>query len=695
MPSLRLGIDIGGTFTDLALHDTATGRCWTGKVLTTPADLTRAVVDGMRQVLAEAGIAARALAAVIHATTQASNTVIERSGAACALITTEGFRDILEMGREARYDVYDLFLDLPAPLVPRRLRLEVQERREPDGRIRKTLRGSDVRRIARLLARERVEAVAVCLLHSYANPRHEREVRRLLKAAGCQGPIILSSDVCPEIREYERTVTTTVNAYLAPKMQGYLRRFQKALREEGSTAPVHVMSSSGGYSTISSACARPVELLESGPAAGALAAAATGRQVGWRAAISFDMGGTTAKTALIHEGEPSIARMYEVARMQRFTRGSGLPILSSAVELMEIGAGGGSIAWVDALGLLKVGPQSAGSEPGPACYGRGGMEPTVTDADMLLGYLDPKAFLGGTMRLDWEAAIQAIERHVAKPLGIGVTEAAWGIYNVITESMARASRVHIVERGHDPRRFGLIAFGGAGPVHAAALAERLGVADILVPAKAGVISALGLLAAPPVANLVETYLTGLVGANWKRVKAIFTRLEREARRTLALSEAAPLTCVRSADMRYHGQGHEIAVRLPDRLDGAGTGPAVEAAFNEAYRRLYDRHNEGAPIEILNWRLTAIGPAPETRGSGNPSGSAGSDHGGGRRPVWFGAGWVETPVVQRDALTPGDPRPGPALVEERETTTVVPPGALWWLDSDGNLRIRVETAGGSA
>ena len=471
--ALSVCVDIGGTFTDVVLMNGAGAALASEKVLTTSGDLSSGAIEGVRRLLRASGVEPAAVGEVVHATTQTSNTVIERTGARTALVTTAGFRDILELGRESRYDVYDLFIELPAPLVPRPLRLEVDERLAADGRVERAPDPEAVRGLARRLVEEGVEAVAICLLHAYRNPVSERAVRDSLRAGGFAGPVVLSSDVCPEIREYERAATTVANAYVYPRIAAYLRTLERRLREEGIGGSLSLFSSYGGRLTPAAAERRPVEMLECGAAAGVLTAAATATQVGWPRALSFDMGGTTAKAAIVRDGRPRLARSYEVARLARFMAGSGLPVTASAVDLIEIGAGGGSIAAVDALGLVTVGPQSAGSDPGPACYGRGGRRPTVADADLVLGYLGAGGDAGGSdLRLDPALAREAIEREIAAPLGRSVEDAAMAIHDIVVEQMARAARLHAVAQGEDPRRLRIVAFGGAGPVHAAALGRR-------------------------------------------------------------------------------------------------------------------------------------------------------------------------------------------------------------------------------
>src|SRR5258707_2910919 len=493
----RIGVDIGGTFTDLVWVDETTGAVRVGKLLTTPKDPSQAVEEGVVTLLHEAGAATTAVRALIHGTTLATNALIERKGARVGLLTTAGFRDAIEIGREGRYDMYDLFIDPPVPLVPRQLRVEVAERVQADGSVLRPLDEAQARAAVTQLGALGVEAIAICLLHAYRNPTHERALARLCAELMPGVPVSCSSDVVPEIREYERTSTPPANVYVMPLMSRYLDDLERKLQGLGIPGRLYVMMSAGGIGTPETAKRVPIRLVESGPAAGALAAARMARQGGMDRVLSFDMGGTTAKACVIDRGEPLLAREFDVARADGFKKGSGLPIRVPVVELIEIGAGGGSIARVDRMGLLKVGPDSAGADPGPACYGLGGREPTVTDADLLLGYLDADFFLGRRMRLDVEAARRAIETRVAQPLGLTVTEAAWGLHRVVNENMAAAARVHGIERGKDLRGYPLFAFGGAGPVHAWQVGRILRVPRRVLPPRAGAPPAPPAAARPP------------------------------------------------------------------------------------------------------------------------------------------------------------------------------------------------------
>jgi len=691
-PSLRIGVDIGGTFTDLILLDDRGTAFQIGKVLTTPADPAGAVTQGVRDLLQAAGLPASAVGQIVHGTTLLTNALIERKGARTALITTRGFRDALEIAREHRYDMYDLFIERPAPLVPRHRRYEVAERVLEDGTVVEPLDLDEVRRLVETLRRDDVDAVAVCFLHSYRAPAHERAAGELIRAAAPAWDCALSHEVVPEIREYERTSTTVANVYIQGLASRYLSRLQERLEAMGVAGPLFIMQSTGGISSVETARRFPIRVVESGPAAGALAAAHHGMLAGRADLLSFDMGGTTAKACLVEGGEPLTAPEFEVARVYRFKRGSGLPIKVPAIEMIEIGAGGGSLARVDRLGLLTVGPDSAGAEPGPACYGRGGTEPTVTDADLVLGYLDPEFFLGGRLRLDRRAALAAIEERVAGPLGLDPVQAAWGIHQVVNENMASAVRVHAVERGKDIRRFPLFAFGGAGPVHAHRVARILRCATVVCPLGAGVAAAMGFLVAPLVFDFVRTLHARLEAVEWGAVRAAVAEMEDEGRRILSTTlPPEQVTFRRWADMRYRGQGHEIRVPLSAGGLGPGSEAALRTAFEQAYTAIYGHSAPDVPVDVVSWRLAAQGPRPALR----LPGGTGAGRGAGpepalktRRPAYLPerGGYAEVAVYDRYRLAPGDAFDGPAIVEERESTAVVGPDARARVDDWQNLVI---------
>lgn len=693
VPQVRLGVDIGGTFTDLLLVNEQTGEVVIGKTLTTPDDPSLAVEQETAAALARAEVPAGAVRSVVHGTTLVTNAIIERKGDLTALVTTRGYRDALEIGREHRYDMYDVTLELPRPLVPRHLRLGITERVLSDGSVRRPLDEAGVERLARELARKGIKAVAVSLLHSYRNPEHEQRVGEIFAQVAPDIRVSLSSDVVPEMKEYERTSTTVCNAYVKRLVDRYLADLERRLTALGVGGRLHVMLSSGGVGVVATGRRYPVRLLESGPAAGALASAHIGRGAGYRDLLSFDMGGTTAKLCIIQDGRPLTTSQLEVARVYRFKKGSGLPVRIPVIDMIEVGAGGGSIAHLDSLGLMKVGPESAGADPGPACYGRGGTEPTVTDADLVLGYLDPRFFLGGRMALDVDAARTAIKTRIADPLGLSMTDAAWGIHRIVNENMANAARIHAVERGKDPRAFPLFAFGGAGPVHACALASLVGNFAVIVPLGAGVGSTIGLLAAPLAFDFVRTSLEDLTAANWTRVNAIVADMEREGRALLheAGVESAQIETRRSVEMRYLGQGHEVEVPLPDGELGPASVDRIFDGFNRVYRRLFGRVAERVGVEAVNWRVTVSGPDPalDLRRRVSAAGADATQAIKTTRPVYFGevGDYRSTVVYDRYRLGPGTTFEGPAVVEERESTVVVGPGARVSVDESMNLLVR--------
>jgi N-methylhydantoinase A len=690
VPHYSLGIDIGGTFTDLVVYDHDTGRQWSRKVLTTHDDPARAVAAGTRALLAEGRLEPSRFTRVVHATTLFANALIERKGARTGLLTTAGFADTLEIGRERKFDLYDLAITKPEPLVPRDLRLEVTERVGADGRVRLPVDRREVAARARRLAEAGVEAIAIVFLHAYANPRHEAEAARIVARTLPRLAVTTSHEVAPEVREFERASTTVANAYIKPLAQRYLELMGRRLAEASIPAPLLLMLSSGGLTHVAEAERAPVRMLESGPAAGAIAAAFFGKDDAHGKVLAFDMGGTTAKLSLVDEGEPLIAYSFEAARQRRFIEGSGLPIRISTIELIEIGAGGGSIASVDEIGLLKVGPRSAGSQPGPAAYGLGGTEPTVTDADLLLGYLDPAYFAGGAMPLDVDAARAAVER-LATRLGLSPTEVAWGIHDVVNESMASAARVHVAERGRDPRAYALLCTGGAGPVHAGSVAAKLGLSRVVCPPSAGVASALGLLVAPARVDRVATVGLRLDEGTVAAREAAFRRLEDEARAVMADTglKLESITIQRLADGRFLGQGFDLVVTLPEGpyADTAAGRARLTAAFEEAYREKFALTPPGVPVEFLNIRVAVRAPVSgsEVVLQGRPgAGAEGALKGS--RPAYFHevGGFVPTAVYDRRRLGVGDTVTGPAVVEEEGSTLVIGPGATARVAPSGNM-----------
>jgi len=611
MPApLSLGIDIGGTFTDIVIFDPATGQARIGKVSTTPDDPAEGAVDGVRRLLAAHRIAPARIGRVVHATTLFTNALIERKGARTGLITTAGFRDTLEIGRERKYELYDLFIEMPRPLVKRAWRREVTERLAPDGTVEIPLDVDALLRAAAALVADGVESLAVVFLHSYANAAHERMAAEVLARRFPRLSVCLSSDIAPEIREYPRASTTVANAYVRPLAERYLDRLEARLIGLGITCGCFLMLSSGGLTHVAEAKRAPVQLLESGPAAGALAGAWFGRGAGLERVLAFDMGGTTAKLALVDDGKPLVAWGFEAARAKRFLRGSGLPIQIATIELIEIGAGGGSIARRSELETLHVGPDSAGADPGPACYGRGGAAPTVTDADLLLGYLNADFFLGGAMRIDAGAAARAVDG-LADALGMDRLRAAYGIHDVVNENMAGAARVAIAERGRIPHEYALMATGGAAPVHAWQVARKLGVKRLVCPPGAGVGSTVGMLMAQARVDRVASLNVPLAEVEWGEVAVVFARLRGEADAVIARAGAdlGGASAQRLADMRYVGQGFEITVALPAVLDADG----VRTAFEAAYRGLYARTPPGAAIQFVALRLALLASMPGASG----------------------------------------------------------------------------------
>jgi N-methylhydantoinase A len=683
--TIRIGVDIGGTFTDFVLHDDQRGLTRNGKRLTTPEAPEEAVVEGVVRLLLETRTTAAQIHSIVHGTTLITNTVLERTGAQVGLITTEGFRDVLEMGREIRYDVDDLYLQPVPAIVPRHRRLGVGGRLRADGTEHCALDEAAVlKAMETLVEEEGIEALAIAFLHSYANPSHERRAREIIRRRYPLLPITLSAEVAPEIREYERTNTACVNAYVQPRVYGYLDNLKERLQRVGFAGELYVMLSGGGVTTVEEAKAFPVRLIESGPAAGATAAAYFANASGEKNVISFDMGGTTAKMCLVENGQPHTKHEFEAGRLDKFKPGSGLPLKVTVIDMIEIGSGGGSMAAVDALGLMKVGPKSAGSVPGPVAYRRGGEVPTVTDADLLLGYLNPAFFLGGEMTLGLEEVERAVAMQLAQPLGLAPRVIAVGIQEIVNESMAAATRMHLAEKGRDPRNYALMALGGAGPVHAYGLAKLLGVKRVIVPMGAGVISAFGLLVAPPAIDAVRGYSAPLTKVSWQRVSALYDEMETQARQLLERTGGRneDIAITRTADMRYIGQGFEIEVALPDGVLGTELEDGIREAFNSTYARLFERVIEHVPVEVINWRLSARLPGRTLGVAYTPSASTAKR---GTRLIHFaGCGDRLTTVYDRYALRPGTAIRGPAAFEERESTFIVGPECAVTVDDHWNL-----------
>jgi N-methylhydantoinase A len=679
----RLGVDIGGTFTDVALEiageaaGTTTGatggRRFSAKLLTTPHAPERGVLAAIYAVLAQAGLGPGDLSIIIHGTTLATNAIIERKGAKTALVTTEGFRDTVEIRHENRFEQYDVNIDLPPPLVPRRLRCVVPERIDARGRVVTPLDEAAVESLVKRLMAEKVESIAVGFLHSYVNPAHEQRVRDLMLPHLGGVTMTLSSDVSPEMREYERLSTACANAYVQPMMGRYLVNLEALLQSDGFACPLFLMTSGGGLTTVETAIRFPVRLVESGPAGGAIFASHIARQCALDKVLSYDMGGTTAKICLIDDLQPQTSRAFEVARVYRFKKGSGLPLRIPVIEMVEIGAGGGSIARVDALKRITVGPDSAGADPGPACYGQGGARPTITDADLLLGRIDPTGFSGGRMALDREAADAAMQGEVAAKLDLALELSAFGVSEIVDENMANAARVHAIESGKDARGRTLVAFGGAAPLHAARMADKLGLDRVLVPSNAGVGSAVGFLRAPISYEIVRSQLQRLDNFDADAANTLLGAMYAEAAAIVRRGEPdAPLAENRSALMRYRGQGHEIAVPLTAKTYRRDDAGEIVAAFEEAYRRLYSRVIPGVEVEVLSWVVLVSGPSPAVAGE-RPAAPPEFAAPPARRRLVFDpetGEFVEVAIYERPSLSPGAQLPGPAVIVEDETSTVV-------------------------
>jgi N-methylhydantoinase A len=693
MPASRLAVDIGGTFTDLALEHPG-GRT-TIKVLTTQAAPEQGVLDGVRAILASSGVAAEDIALIVHGTTLATNAVIERKGAKTALITTEGFRDVIAMGNESRYDQYDLNIVLPQPLVPRYLRLPVPERLDNTGKVLRPLDEAAVRALIPALKAEKIEAIAVGFLHAFVNPAHERRVRAILAEELPDVPVSISSEVSPEMREWERFSTTVANAYVQPMMARYLRRLEADLRTQGLKAPLFLMMSGGGLTTIDTACRFPIRLVESGPAGGAIFSAHIARQCGLENVLSFDMGGTTAKICLIDDFKPQTARTFEVARVGRFRKGSGLPLRIPVIEMVEIGAGGGSIAHIDSLGRIGVGPESAGADPGPACYGRGGKHPAVTDANLSLGRYDPARFAGGTMKLDTQAAHDALLADVGSKLALTAEMAGLAVIEMVDENMANAARVHAIESGKTYDGRTLIAFGGGGPVHACRVAEKIGISRVLVPSGAGVGSAIGFLRAPVGYEVVRSLYQRFSSFDAGAVNSLLESMRDEAVAAVRPgSFDAELTETRTAYMRYVGQGHEIPVPLPLRVLGADDVTEIRAAYDREYARFYDRPVPGSDVEIMSYAVVVatVADEPETLPD---SGGLFVPH---TTPEYTQpvrdtvTGKVsDWGIYPRAALLVGARLHGPAIVTEDETSTLIGPAWSATVNTLGYIELTREVA----
>ena len=686
---IRVAFDIGGTFTDFVLHDGNSGSSHFLKIPSTPDDPGRAVLAGLESLFQAADIEAGDVASILHATTVATNAVLERKGAPTGLITTEGFRDVLIIGRQKRYETYDLYIAKPEPLVPRRHIVEVGERLDNDGAVVSPLDMASVdRAIDALLASDR-QTVAVSLLHAYANPAHEQAIRARIEERAPELSVSLSSDVAPKFREYERTNTTAANAYIKPIVERYIEGLQDALRQRGYDRDLFIMQSSGGLVSPAIAKDYPIRIIESGPAAGVLMGGIVGKAQGREHVITFDMGGTTAKLGAVDGGAPAIMPTFEIDHV-RYKKGSGLPINVPAVELLEIGAGGGSIARVE-MGMIAVGPDSAGAAPGPICYGQGGTLPTITDANLVLGYLDPDWFNGGAMALDKDAAARGIMRDIGEPLDLEPGAAAWGIHLVATMNMENALRIVSVEQGRDPRRYAMIAFGGAGPLHAARLARSVGIPEVIVPFGAGVGSAIGLLQAAPRIDVSTTRVMLLDANAGPAIAQVYAELEERAQKDIAqFDNAAPPQWSRHGYMRYAGQGFEVQVPLPDGPIEGDFGARAMDAFNAAYLQKHKFLDPDARIEAVDWTLVATLPSGQEGAVIGQAHALDTPRRSGSRLAWFpeAGGYVETQIVDRQALANGATITGPAIIEDPDSTTVVLPGDVARISGPGHLIIDI-------
>ncbi len=693
--SWRIGVDIGGTFTDFALLDEAGRKLAIHKQLTTPADPSAAVIEGVGAILSANNVAIEDVSTIAHGTTLVTNAVIERQGALTGMLVTDGFGDIMDTGLEQRYDLFDLRIRYPDPIVPRPLRHGVRERVHYDGRIETAVDLDGARTAIRKLVEDhRIEALAICFLHSYIDPAHEQAVAEIARKGFPDLYVSTSAEVYPNMREYERWTTTAINAYARPMADRYLARLESGLGGLGFGGRLYIMTSSGGMLAPETARRFPVRLLESGPAAGMLMAAVQGRALDLPDILSFDLGGTTAKGALVRGFAPLKTEQMEVARVHEFRRGSGLPLRIPVLDMIEIGSGGGSIAAVDDRGLLKVGPRSAGAVPGPACYKQGGENAALSDANLVLGYLDPDFFLGGEMPLDRDAAKTSIEETVAKPLDLSVERAAWGIHDTASEDIARAFRIHAAERGFDYRGASMVAFGGSGPLHAMPVAEKLKIPRVVFPIGAGVYSALGLLASPLAFELARSRRVVADDIDGGTFAGMFEPLVVEA--SAFLKEAgvsdADIRIARQIDIRYFGQTHEIQVTLPEGDPTVAFGN-LRNLFETRYAEVYTFATLDAPLEIMNWKVSAIGPDPGLETGyviDDIEQNEGGDAQKGTRAVYFAPdGYRDTPVYDRYRLTPGTRITGPAIIEERESTCLITPGYRATVDAAFNVIAELE------
>ena len=688
----RLGCDIGGTFTDFVLVNNKTGQFYTNKCLTTPSDPSDAVEQGIRELTEIIPGFMDTVEEVIHGTTLVINAIIERKGAKTGLITTKGFRDVLELGREIRYDAYDIFSEYPEPIVPRALRMEIDERLTADGRILKDVDEKEVLDVLKQLKTAGIESLAVCFINSYENPVNEKKIKAIIEKETPDLFLSTSFEVLPQIREYERTSTTAVNAYVKPITYQYLKKLTSRLETIGFTGKLFIMLSSGGITSVETAREFPVRIIESGPTAAVIASQHYGKMFNIKDMFCFDMGGTTAKSCLIQKGHAGLVSTFEVGRVQRFKKGSGLPIQVPVVDLMEIGAGGGSIAKINKLGLLGVGPESAGADPGPACYKQGGENPTVTDADLVLGYLDPNFFLGGTMALDIELSKKAIEEKIAKPLGTTMVESAFGIHDLINETMSAAAKTHIAEKGGNPNIVTMSAFGGAGPVHAYGLARKIGAPAIMVPPLAGVGSALGFFTAPVAFDLSRSHRVALDDANFKEIERLLNGLEQESAGILEdTAKGRDIIYERTLLMRFVGQGAETDLVIEPKPFDTFSKEDIRKLFDQEYKRLYGRTYHETPVEFVTFKVRASLPKrpfsiPKLSNETSDIETCIK----GERPAFsiIQKDYISFTVYDRSKLFANAEIPGPAIIEERESTIVIGEDANARVDEFGFVWIQL-------
>lgn len=685
----RVGVDIGGTFTDIALE--WKGELFSTKVLTNYTAPEQAIIDGIEQVIKKAGIGLKDIDSIIHGTTLATNSLIERRGAKTAFITTKGFRDVIEMRTENRFELYDLNIVIPPALIPRHARFVIEERVNAAGEVIQPLNAADVERVVEVILSEGYESIAIGFMHSYLNAEHEIAVREYIRSRAPDISVSVSSEVSPQIREFQRFNTVCANAYVKPLMSSYLNRLVGRLKAEGADCPVFMIHSGGGIITVESAAEFPVRLLESGPAGGAIFAAHIAERYGLDRVLSYDMGGTTAKICLIDDRSPKTAKTFEVARTYRFKKGSGMPISIPVIEMIEIGAGGGSIAAIDSMSQIRVGPHSAGSEPGPACYGRGGENPTITDADLVLGRLDPHGFAGGSIILSEQASQNSIQQHVAGKLQVEIDTAAFGICEVVDESMSNAARMHAVDNGKELSEYTMIAFGGAAPLHASRLCEKLGINELIIPPGAGVGSAIGFLRAPVAFESVKSTYIKLSAFDHSKVNAVIDELVKEAgKHVYEADPQAEITMALTAYIRYVGQGWEIPVDLPIKDYALADGAEIKSKFELAYKQFFGRAIDYLDAEIISWSLRASSELPATTRSSLSTDMTLVETVASRRLFDANLGeFVQAAVIERSAFAAGSYVPGPAIIVENETTTIVASSYDAIMQNDGCILVRAK------